>query len=141
MRFCILFALIVAIYADADKAAEQSGVAAVKAPPTEELSAVDNVQPNSLLEEVDAGGEHAEEAERVARGFGWGGYGGHGGFGGYGYKRWGGYGGYGGYGGHGGYGGYGGHGGYGGYGGYGYRPHYSFGYRKPYYGYGHKYWG
>ncbi|XP_039955376.1 glycine-rich cell wall structural protein-like [Bactrocera tryoni] len=132
MRFCIIFALIVAIYADADKASEQSMVAAVKALPTEEQRAVAGaeVQPNSLLEDVDAGGEHAEEAERAARSFGWGGYGGYGGFGGfggYGYKRWGGYGGY---------------GGHRGYGGYGYRPHYAVVYRQPYYhGYGHKYWG
>uniref|UniRef100_A0A034WQ46 Uncharacterized protein n=1 Tax=Bactrocera dorsalis TaxID=27457 RepID=A0A034WQ46_BACDO len=127
MRFCILFALIVAIYAEADNASEQSAV------PTQEQSAGPDVQPNSLLEDVDAGGEHAEETERTARSFGWGGYGGYGGFGGfggYGYKRWGGY------------GGYGGHRGYGGYGGYGYRPHYAVVYRQPYYhGYGHKYWG
>ncbi|XP_018805026.1 PREDICTED: glycine-rich cell wall structural protein-like [Bactrocera latifrons] len=127
MRFCILFALIIAIYGDTDahKASEQSAVAAAKALPTEELaSAAVDVQPNRLLEDVDAGGEHAEEAERAARSFGWGG------FGGYGYKRWGGY------------GGYGGHRGYGGYGGYGYRPHYAVVYRQPYYhGYGHKYWG
>ncbi|XP_011188672.1 uncharacterized protein LOC105216089 [Zeugodacus cucurbitae] len=130
MRFFILFALIVAIYAQEDKVPEQAEIAAVQTLPEAEQTAGVDVVPNSLLEDADAGGEHAEEAERVARGFGWGGYGG------YGYKRWGG-GGFGGYkrwgGGYGGYGGYGGHGGYGGYGGYGYRPHYSWGYRK--------YWG
>ncbi|XP_054737806.1 protein suex-1-like [Anastrepha obliqua] len=122
MRYCIIFALIFAISAHADRVLEEVAANTLLQPiSVEEHAAKSNVKPNSLLDVADVGGEQAGDAERVARSYGWGGYGGYGGYG----HRYGGYGGYGGY-------------GYKRWGGYGYRPYW--GYRKPYY-YGHGYWG